>query len=84
MSGRSDGPHGKHCTWPECKGGCLVTVTVDLRALESFMERVTAVKKERDKASMFGMFTTQGEMTAYRDLLSAVQRGKTERKRLNG
>jgi hypothetical protein len=35
---RAPGAHGKHCTWPECDGSCLITVTVEWRALESFYE----------------------------------------------
>lgn len=32
------GQHGKHCTRPDCTGTCLVTVTVEWRALEAFYE----------------------------------------------
>ena len=35
---RSAGAHGKHCTTPDCDGSCLITVTVEWRALEAFYE----------------------------------------------
>lgn len=37
-SRRAPGAHGRHCTWPECDGSCLITVTVEWRALEAFYE----------------------------------------------
>lgn len=84
MTGRSPGPHGRHCTSPSCQGGCTVTVTLDTRALESFLETVGRVERERRKTTMFGLFATQGEASVYRDLIDAAKRGKEERRRLNG
>lgn len=84
MTGRAPGPHGRHCTSPDCPGGCLVTVTLDLRGLESFLERIGSVERDYRKNTMFGLFTTQGEASTYRDLLDAVKDGKEKRRRLNG
>lgn len=84
MTGRAPGAHGRHCTSLDCQGGCTVTVTLDARGLESFLERVGSVEREYRKNTMFGLFTTQGEASTYRDLLEAARRSKAERMRRNG
>jgi hypothetical protein len=65
---RAPGAHGKHCTWPECDGSCLITVTVEWRALESFYE-----------AARFGRAmnpSTAGERTGLELMQQIIEQGK--------
>jgi hypothetical protein len=66
--GRRTEEHGKHCTWPGCKGECLVTVTVEWQALASFLE---AAKWGRaDKPG------TAGEVTGLAELERIIELGR--------
>lgn len=65
---RSAGAHGKHCTWPDCDGSCLITVTVEWRALEAFYE-----------AARWGRAmepSTQGERTGLELMQRIIADGK--------
>lgn len=65
---RSPGAHGRHCTWPECDGSCLVAVTVEWRALDSFLRAALEGRANRP--------STAGESTGLNELKRIIELGR--------
>ncbi|AST15386.1 hypothetical protein SEA_SAMISTI12_196 [Streptomyces phage Samisti12] len=55
--------HSPHCTFPGCKGDCLITITIDPRCLKALLD----LNRSRIKTG------TVGEAYALRTLRDAVK-----------